>query len=59
MKIAFRSFFRRKDGGTAIEYAMLASMIVIGLLVAINSIGGSTVEMYENLDESWDTAAGP
>lgn len=55
---SLRAFIKNKDGGHVIEYAMIAALIVVGLLVAINSIGESTKAMYENLDSHWDDAAG-
>lgn len=45
-----RGLWHDKEGGTAIEYGLIAALIVVGLLVAINSIGTSTRGMYENLD---------
>lgn len=52
-----RSFYKDVSGGQVIEYAMIAALIVVGLLVALNSIGTSTKAMYENLDAHWDDAA--
>ncbi len=52
------SFWRNQCGGTAIEYGLIAALIVVGLLVALNSIGKSTQSMYENLDSEWDAAQG-
>lgn len=53
-----RKLHKDKSGGQVIEYAMIAALIVVGLLVALNSIGESTKAMYENLDDHWDDAAG-
>lgn len=36
-----------QDGANLVEYALLLSMIVIGAVVAIKWIGGSTVEHIE------------
>ena len=58
---AFRSgalvFWRCRAGGSAIEYGLIVSLIVIGIIVATNSIGASTSAMYTKLDKEWDAAA--
>ena len=54
----FTQFVRDRSGGQAIEYAMIAALVVVGLLVALNSIGTTTKAMYDNLDEKWDSASG-
>lgn len=53
-----KTFWTNRHGGTVIEYAMIAALITLGLIVAITSIGNSTKAMYENLDSHWDDAAG-
>ena len=50
-------FYGDRSGGQAIEYGLIAALIVVGLLAAMNSIGASTQSMYENLDKKWDEAA--
>ena len=54
----FSKFWACRSGGQIIEYSMICALIVVGLLVAMNSIGDSTKSMYENLDEKWDAASG-
>lgn len=49
-------FLKDRSGGHVVEYSMIAALIVIGLLAAMNSIGDSTKAMYQNLDEKWDAA---
>tara|TARA_Y100000052_G_scaffold13882_1_gene13439 strand:- start:97925 stop:98116 length:192 start_codon:yes stop_codon:yes gene_type:complete len=52
----FSRFLKDKSGGNVIEYSMIAALVVIGLLAAMNAIGNSTKSMYDNLDEKWDAA---
>lgn len=51
-------FSKDRSGGTAIEYGLIAALIVVGLLVALNSIGSSTKSMYENLDDKLSSSDG-
>lgn len=53
-----RRFGRDEYGGEVIEYAMIAALITILLIAGITSIGNSGKQMYENLDQKWDEAAG-
>ena len=52
-----RDIFKDRSGGQAIEYGMIAALIVVGILIALNSMGGSTKAMYENLNTEWENAA--
>jgi pilus assembly protein Flp/PilA len=36
-------------GGTAIEYALIASLIVISMIVAFNNVAGTTTNMWNNV----------
>jgi pilus assembly protein Flp/PilA len=36
----FNSFLSDESGATAIEYALLASMLAVGLITALTSLGG-------------------
>ena len=51
-------FVRAKRGATAIEYGLIAVLIVIGLIVAVTAVGNSSKAMYNDLDSQWDAAAG-
>jgi pilus assembly protein Flp/PilA len=35
-----RSFFTSKSGATAIEYALIASLVAVGIISSINGVGG-------------------
>jgi Flp pilus assembly protein, pilin Flp len=53
-----KSIWRNREGGQTVEYALIAALIVVGLLTALNAIGTSTKAMYDNLDSKWDEAGG-
>ncbi len=37
---------RDENGATAIEYGLILSMIVIGMLTAFQSVGQTTIDMW-------------
>ena len=53
-----RAFAADRNGGTVIEYGLITALIVIGLIVAVTSMGNSSKAMYDNLDSKWDAATG-
>lgn len=44
-----RSFAANESGATAIEYAMICSLIVIAILGAVTAVASGTVSMYDLL----------
>jgi pilus assembly protein Flp/PilA len=46
--IAIRTFLQREDGATAIEYALLASLIGAATIGAQTTMGATVVNMYQN-----------
>ncbi|WP_332872348.1 Flp family type IVb pilin [Allopontixanthobacter confluentis] len=40
---------REDSGATAIEYGLILSMIVIGMLTAFNSVGSTTIGMWNEV----------
>jgi pilus assembly protein Flp/PilA len=49
-------FLRAEDGPTAVEYAVMLSLIVVVCLVAITALGGNASATFANV--SLNTAAG-
>ena len=47
-----QSFPNEESGATAMEYALLASGIAIGILVAVASLGGSVAGMFGEVAEA-------
>ncbi len=41
-----RSFIRSEQGATAVEYGLIASLIVIAMLTALSNVATSTSEMW-------------
>lgn len=44
-----RRFLKDERGATAIEYAMLAMIITVGIIAAMSSMGDSLVNMFNNV----------
>ena len=40
MRNAFTKFFSNESGATAIEYALMASLIAVALIVAMSNLAG-------------------
>ena len=53
-----KSYWEDRAGAQMIEYAIIISLIVVGLIIAVTAIGNSSKSMFENLDQQWDAAAG-
>ncbi|MGE0211115.1 MAG: Flp family type IVb pilin [Parvibaculaceae bacterium] len=51
-------FASDESGVTAIEYALIASFIFLGLVPLINMMGGSVGIMYDQILGYFDTALG-
>jgi pilus assembly protein Flp/PilA len=43
-------FLRDTKGTTSIEYALIASLVSIGIIVGATSVGTGTNEMYNTLE---------
>ena len=41
-----RTFAAAEGGATAIEYGMIASLVVVVIIAAIQQVGGATTAMY-------------
>lgn len=42
-------FLRREDGPTAVEYAVMLSLIIVACLVAITALGTTTSQTFNNV----------
>ena len=47
-----RSLLANEDGVTAIEFALIASLISIAILGGVNMLGASTAEMWASIGNS-------
>ncbi len=48
-RIGFRGFLRDEGGATAIEYGMIASLIIIGIIAAVTTFSENTSGMYTSV----------
>ena len=46
---SFTNFLKDESGTTAIEYALIGVCISVGILIAVQSIGGSLSGVFEDL----------
>jgi Flp pilus assembly pilin Flp len=49
MMIALKSFFINDSGVTAIEYALLASLIMLVIVTVMGVIGQKTTALYQSV----------
>ena len=48
---------RDKRGGTAIEYGLIASMVVIAMLVALQNVANKTSTMWNSVSNKVNAAS--
>lgn len=56
LQLKISSFFKREDGATAIEYAIIAGLISVGIIVAAEALGGSITDLFEYISAQLDSA---
>jgi pilus assembly protein Flp/PilA len=52
----FKRLLRDTRGGTAIEYGLIAALIVVAMIGALNSVAGETIIMWSNVDTKMEEA---
>ena len=57
LKNRVMAFIREEEGATAIEYALIAALIAIAIVGALQSAGGSISNLFENISSTLDDAA--
>ncbi len=50
-----RRFAGDRNGATALEYGLIASLVVIILLIGLTAVGNNTVTMWETVDTAITT----
>jgi pilus assembly protein Flp/PilA len=58
MKSQLRHLKRSERGATAIEYALIATLVVIAIVPAIQALGGNTNGMYTVIENRVSAAMG-
>lgn len=49
----FSRFIRDDSGATAIEYGLILSLLVLGIIAAMTSAGEATKETFVRAGEGW------
>lgn len=56
LQLKISSFFKREDGATAIEYAIIAGLISVGIIAAAEVLGGSITDLFEYISGELNAA---
>lgn len=48
----FHSFLKDEDGATAIEYALIAALIAIVIIIAVTGVGRSLNNTYTSVNDN-------
>ena len=51
----FKAILEDSSGGTAIEYGLIAALIVIAMISALNTFANETISMWTNVETSMAT----
>lgn len=53
LRTRIRSFthrvVRHEEGASAVEYGLLVSLIALGIILALTTLGGSLADMFDNI----------
>jgi pilus assembly protein Flp/PilA len=52
-----RRLWRSERGATAIEYGLIAALIVVAIMTSIGSIGETVSEMWNNVADNYMSVA--
>ena len=53
-----RHFAKNESGATAIEYGLIAALVSVAGIAALNAMGDSLEEMFETVSEELNNAVG-
>ncbi len=56
IKIGIRGFWRDASGVTAIEYGLLAALIAVAIIGALNALSTDMINMYTYISTTIDNA---
>ena len=57
LQLKISSFFKREDGATAIEYAIIAGLIAMAIIVTAGLLGDGISEMFKTITTKLADAA--
>lgn len=49
MKAQMMKFWKDEDGATAIEYGLIAGLIAVAIMVAVETLGGGLSEVFTSI----------
>jgi len=52
MKALLKKFVKDEKGLETVEWAVIAALVVTGLVVTIKALGGHVLEAFEDLDDA-------
>jgi pilus assembly protein Flp/PilA len=52
----FSNVMKNEDGATAIEYGLIAALIAVAAIVAMQSLGGNLTNTFNKVNNSLKTA---
>jgi pilus assembly protein Flp/PilA len=58
MKTLFNRFVKDESGATAIEYGLIAALIAVTIIAALNSVSGALNTVFGKVETELNTAAG-
>jgi pilus assembly protein Flp/PilA len=58
MKTLFNRFVKDESGATAIEYGLIAALIAVTIIAALNGVSGSLNTVFGKVETELNTAAG-
>lgn len=59
LQLKISSFFKREDGATAIEYAIIAGLISVGIIAAAKALGLSITGLFNYISTTLSGATTP
>jgi pilus assembly protein Flp/PilA len=57
MKNIFSRFLKDESGATAIEYGLIAAIVSVGIITALNLVSSSLDTTFTNISTQLDTAS--
>jgi pilus assembly protein Flp/PilA len=54
-----KSLWRDESGATAIEYGLIAALVSVAAITALQEMGDSLEQMFSAVSDSLDSAVGP
>ena len=57
MKTLFTRFAKDESGATAIEYGLIAALVAVGIIAALNTLRGSLQTIFGDISTALNNAA--